>query len=56
MPRSNSCVFEVARVWATKHAGVKDALALNRHSKTRTNPHFAGSTVPPIRRDLKLCG
>lgn len=56
MPTSNPCVFEVALSWTTMHVGAGDAPTLNRHSKTRMKPDFAGSTVPPIRRYLKLCG
>lgn len=52
MFRSNSYVFEAALSWTTKHAGETDSPSLNRHSETL----FEGSTVPPIRRDLKLCG
>ena len=38
MPRSNSCVFQVALDRTAKHAGVTDTLTVNRRSKTRTRP------------------
>ncbi len=56
MPRSNSCVFEVALGGTAKHAVVTDSLTLNRHTETRTKRYFTGSTVPPIRRNLKFRG
>ncbi len=56
MPSSNSCVFEVALSWTSKHAGVTNSPTLNSHCVTRTKPYLSGSAVPPIRRNLKLCG
>src|SRR5690554_4736666 len=40
MPRSSSCVFEVALGRTAKPAGVTDKLTFNRRSKTRTRPHL----------------
>ena len=54
MPRSNSYAFEVALGWTTVHIGAADWATLHSHTEIRTKPDFAGSTVPPIRRDLEL--
>ena len=56
MPGSNSYAFEVTLSWTTMHMGAADWATLHSHSAIRTKPYFARSTVPPIRRDLELCG
>lgn len=56
MRRSNSYESEVALSWTAKHVGAMDWATLHSHSAIRTKPYFARSTVPPIRRNLKLCG
>lgn len=56
MIRSNSHAFEVALGWTAVHMGAADWATLHSHSEIRTKPYFARSTVPPIRRDLELCG
>ena len=56
MSRSNSYLFEVALSCATMHMGAADWTTLHSHSAIHTKPYFARSTVPPIRRNLELCG
>lgn len=51
MLRSHFRMLKLDRSWAAKYVGAADSFTLDSHSATHTKPYFAGSAVPPIRRN-----